>query len=139
MSEKTLYQYVKLGMNVEFLNGIGTISILLGTSMVAFPNLTMNLPAARYPVRKVIEVIKSIFLQLEELDLQQSLKSAEPLRPMLDEMENFMASVPEQSQMGITLQDPFADQIVALAKNLAFAIRAETSAKLASVKDKEAK
>ncbi len=129
MDQKTLYQYIKLGMNLEYLSGIGTVSILLGTSMVAFPNLTTNLPGVRYSVKNVIETLRSLLAQLDDLDLPRSLEAAAPVQPMLQEMEQFMSQVPPQQQPQITLQDPFADRLVAIARQLSLVVRQEASEK----------
>jgi hypothetical protein len=132
MDQKTLYQYIKLGMNLEYLNGIGTNSILLATSMVGFPNLNANLPGTRYPVKKVIEVIASLLQQFKDLGLEKSLAAAAPLQPMLQEMQQFMSQVPPEQQPGISLLDPFADRIVANVRQLLVVVRGETGEKAAA-------
>lgn len=128
MEPKSLYQYVKLGMNIEYLRGISSVSILPATSMVAFPNLTENMPAGRFAVMHVVEVFKSVQLQLEELQLPRSLAAAKELQPMLAEMEAYLATVP--SPQGITLLDHFAEKIVGHTKDLVVAVKEETSAKM---------
>ncbi|MDA0285578.1 MAG: hypothetical protein O3B13_11255 [Planctomycetota bacterium] len=127
MDEKTLYQYIKLGMNLEYLNGIGTVSILLGTSMVAFPNLTMNLPGHRYPVKTVVETLRSLFAQLKDLGLEKSLATAEPALAMLQEMEQHMSKVPPERHLDIKLQDRFADRLTGIARQVSLVVRQETS------------
>ena len=131
MDQKTLYQYIKLGMNLEYLNGISTVSILLGTSMVAFPNLTGNLPGLRYSVKNVIETLRSLLAQRGDLGLERSLAAAAPVQPMLQEMEKFMSQVPPQQQPQITLQDGFADRLVAIARQLSLVVRQEASERTA--------
>ena len=123
MPQATAYQYVKLGSNLEFLQGLATASLMQTTSLVAFPRLTENLPAQRYSVAHVANTVKSLLVQLEEMGLAQSLRAAEPFRPMLAEMEDFLArqSKPRPAQ----LKDPFAERLLALAKDLAAAVRSE--------------
>jgi hypothetical protein len=123
MAQPTAYQYVKLGANLEFLRGISTASIMQTTSLVAFPNLMDNLPARRYPVMPVLGVLKATLVQLEEMGLEQSLRAAEPFRPMLKDMEDYLAQVAEPERA--YLNDVFAERLVALAKQLGSAVRTE--------------
>lgn len=127
MDEKTHYQYIKLGMNLEYLNGIGTISVLLGTSMVAFPHLSKNLPGERYAVKNVIEVLRALVVQLESLGLKQSLAALEPAREMMQSMERHLSRVPPEKILDIKLQDAFADRLVSIAKDVSLVVRQETS------------
>lgn len=127
MDEKTLYQYIKLGMNLEYLNGIGTISVLLGTSMVAFPHLSKNLPGERYAVKTVVEVLRALMVQLETLGLKQSLAAAEPAREMMQSMERHLRQVPQEKILDIKLQDAFADRLVSIARDISLVVRQETS------------
>ena len=53
MTQPTAYQYVKLGLNLEFLRGIATASVMQTTSLAAFPRLMENLSARRYSVMQV--------------------------------------------------------------------------------------
>lgn len=123
MAQPTAYQYVKLGMNLEYLRGINSVSILLGTSLVAFPHLMENLPAQRYGVLKVVELLRSVLIQLEELGLKQSLDAAAGFRSMLAEMEAFLAQTPQPA--GAILQDHFANKLAGLAKQVALAVKQE--------------
>jgi hypothetical protein len=123
MPQPTPYQYVKLGSNLEFLRGVSTASILQATSLAAFPGLLENLPNRRYSVANVVNVVKSLLVQLEEMGLHQSLRAAEPLRPMLKEMEEYQARLkPPQYAF---LNDPFAERLVAFSKQLGSAVRSE--------------
>jgi hypothetical protein len=85
--------------------------------------LLENLPNRRYAVLNVANVVKALLVQLEELGLQESLRVAESLRPMLQEMEDFQAGLkPPQYAF---LNDPFAERLIALAKQLGSAVRTE--------------
>jgi hypothetical protein len=123
MNQPTPYQYVKLGSNLEFLRGICTISIMQTTSLAAFPNLLENLPPQRYAVLRVVEAIRALLVQLEEMNLRQSLQVAEAFRPMLAEMENYLARV--KTPQTAYLTDPFAQRLVGVTKHVALAVRSE--------------
>ena len=123
MSSATNYQYVKLGMNLEYLRGTSSVSILLGTSLVAFPHLMENLPGNRYSVMKVVEVLRSLVIQLQELGLTRALAAAEPLRPMLAEMEAYISQTPTPE--GAILQDHFANKLADLAKQVSLVVKQE--------------
>jgi hypothetical protein len=117
------YQYVKLGSNLEFLRGLATVSVIQTTSLAAFPGLMENLPWQRYSVLGVVNVIKSLLVQLEAMGLEQSLRTAEAFRPMLAEMEDFLARQPKPQLARLT--DPFAERLVALSKVVGSAVRSE--------------
>ena len=71
----------------------------------------------------VVNVMKSLLVQLEEMGLAQSLREAEAFRPMLAEMEDYLA---RQSNPQLAhLTDPFAERLVALSKHLGSAVRSE--------------
>ncbi len=65
MRQPTTYQYVKLASNLEFLRGLATVSVIQTTSLAAFPELMENLSAQRYSVLNVVNVLKSLLVQLE--------------------------------------------------------------------------
>jgi len=126
MPQPTPYQYVKLGSNLEVLRGIATISVMQTTSLAACPCLMENLSAQRYSVLHVANVIKSLLVQLEEMGLIHSLNVAEAFRPMLAEMEKFLST--QAAPQNAKLNDPFAERLVALSKQLGSAIRSELAA-----------
>ncbi len=123
MSQVTKYQYVKLGMNLEYLRGLSTASVALTSSLAAYPNLAANLPAQRSDASKVISVIKSLLIQLEELGAMQSLAAAGELRPMVAQMEAYLSEAP--AARTIVLQDGFANQIVGVAKAVSLVLKQE--------------
>ena len=125
--DATLYQYVRLGMNLEYLRGIATVSIMQSGSMAEFPQLMANLPAQRYNVLTVVGAIKALLMQLETLGLTESAAAAEPLKPMCAEMEQALAQVRIQSDL--TLRDHFADKLVVIAKTVSLAVKEETAKK----------
>ena len=57
------------------------------------------------------------------MGLAQSLGAAEPFRPMLAEMEDYLARQPKPELA--QLNDPFAERLVALSKQLGSAVRSE--------------
>jgi hypothetical protein len=123
MAQATAYQYVKLGSNLEFLRGLATVSVMQTTSLAAFPGLLENLPARCYSLPGLVNVVKSLLVQLEEMGMQRSLAVAEAFRPMLAEMDGYLArqTKPELAH----LNDPFAERLVALAKVVGSAVRSE--------------
>jgi hypothetical protein len=121
--QPTAYQYVKLGANLEFLRGVCTVSIMQTTSLAAFPNLMDNLPTRRFSVVRVLEAVTAVLIQLEEMKLEQSLRIAEAFRPMVKDMEDYLRHA--QKPQLARLNDPFAEQLVALAKQVALAVRNE--------------
>ena len=123
MAQATAYQYVKLGGHLEFLRGICTVSVMQTTSLAACPNLLENLPARRYSVLRVVEAVKSLLFLLEEMKLGQSLAAAGGFRPLLQEMETFLAT--QKRPEGAFVQDPFAERLVIVAKQVAGAVRQE--------------
>ena len=123
MPQPTAYQYVKLGSNVEYLRGISTTSVMQTTSLAASPHLLENLSTQRYSVSNVSSAVRSLLVQLEEMGLARSLGIAEPFRPMLKEMEDYLARLkPTQSAF---LNDPFAERLVALSQHVGSAVRSE--------------
>jgi hypothetical protein len=127
MSEPTAYQYAKLGSNLEFLSGISSVSLMQTTSLAAFPNLLGNLPAQRYSVQRVVEVLKSVLIQLEDMDLKASLEIAEHYRPMLKDMEEYLAKNPNPQTA--FLLDHFADRLVEISRHLTVALKQDLAAK----------
>jgi hypothetical protein len=123
MPQPTAYQYVKLGSNLEYLRGIATVSIMLTTSLAACPKLLANLPMTRYSVMQVAGVIRTLLAQLEEMGLAESLREAEPLCPMLKELEDYLSrqAKPELAR----LKDEFAERLIVLAITIGFAVRTE--------------
>ena len=123
MDPATAYQYVKLGANLEFLRGISTVSVMQTTSLAAWPSLLENLPTRRYSALRVVEAIKALLIQLEEMNLGRSLQVAEAFRLMLPEMENLLAQVkPPQTAC---LNDAFAQRLAVIAKHVVMAVRSE--------------
>ncbi len=123
MTQPTPYQYVKLGSNLEFLRGVSTVSVMQTTSLAAFPNLMENLSAGRFSLMHVVNALKSLLVQLEEMGLGESLRVAEAFRPMLKEMEEYMA---RQAQPQLAyLTDPFAERLIALSRQVGTAVRTE--------------
>ena len=127
MAAPTAYQYAKLGSNLEYLRGISSVSLMQTTSLVAFPHLLENLPAQRYSVRNVVEVVKSLLILLEEMQLDKSLEMAEHFRPMLAQMEEYIEKTPQPN--AAFLQDHFADRLVAIAKQVSMVLKPEVGEK----------
>ena len=127
MPATPLYQYVKLGMHVEYLRGIASVSIIPATSLVAFPNVMSNQPESRYSVAKVVEASRALLLQLESLGLKETLAAAAPLVPMVEEMEQALKAAPNRN--AVTLRDHFAERLVEIAKVVGLALKQETGSR----------
>jgi len=125
MNPRTLYQFVKLGMNVEYLRGASSVSIMPARSVAAFPRLVENLPPNRYPVAKVVETIKAVMVQLEDLGFDQTRAEAEQLRPLLEQMETYLHETGEKSPS--FMQDSFADKLVFCVNELLLTLKKEAS------------
>ncbi|OHB80460.1 MAG: hypothetical protein A2W31_16735 [Planctomycetes bacterium RBG_16_64_10] len=130
MQQPTAYQYVKLGMNLEYVRSIHSASILLGTSLVAFPHLMENLPGNRCSVERIIEVLRSLLIQLDEMGFTRTLAEAAAFRPMLARMEAYVSQTRDPA--GTILQDHFADDLVDIAKRVTAVLKQELAAPTAS-------
>jgi hypothetical protein len=128
MSHPANYEYVKLGMNLEYLRGMSTASIAVTANLTAFPNLAANLPAHRSEATQVIAVLTSVLIQLEEMGLPQSLAAAAEFRAMTAQMEAYIRQNPAPGPT--VLQDGFADKLVSVAKHVSLVLKQELSSHL---------
>ncbi len=126
MPQPTPYQYVKLGSNLEFLRGVCSVAMMQTTSLAGFPHLMANLPAGHYSVVRVVEAAKAVLIQLEELKFEKSLAAAEPFRAMLHEMEGYLGQA--KTPHGAYLNDPFAERLVELSKEVTAVLKQELAA-----------
>ena len=128
MSQATLYQFVKLGTHLEFLRGIASVSIIPGTSLVAWPALMNNQPATRYSVMKVVEAMKAVQIQLQALGLTQSLQEASNRwDPLLAQMEAALAGSAQGA--GVILRDEFANHLIEQTMIVIQAVKEETASR----------
>jgi len=125
MPMPTGYQYAKLGSNLEYLRGICSISLAQTENLAAFPDLMENLPAQRYLVVNVVEVLRSLLVQLQELQLPLSSQAAGPFHPMLTQMENFLSK--SSTPRTASLNDAFAQRLIVVAKQVILAARRDLS------------
>jgi len=123
--ETTRYQFVKLGMHLEYLRGIGSISVMQSGSLAEFPHLLENMPGSRYSVLNVVQTIRAVLAQFEVLELKQSQEAAAPWLPMLGEMEQALGQSRVQAE--VTLRDHFAEKLVVIARTVSLAVKEETS------------
>ncbi|MFN0021834.1 MAG: hypothetical protein ACKVP0_26610 [Pirellulaceae bacterium] len=127
MQPTNQFQLAKLGAHVEYLRGIASVSIIPATSLVEFPQVMANQPETRFCVAKVVETIRALLLQLEEMQLTEAQAAAAPLCPMVQEMEQALAGAPNRN--AITLRDHFAERIVGHARLIGLALRQELSSR----------
>ena len=125
MHQPTGYQYAKLGSNLEYLRGICSISVEETIDLATFPDLAENLPMRRYLVVNVVQVLRSLLVQLQELQIPLSCRAAEPFRPMLKEMEDYLSKSP--TPRTACLNDAFAQRLVVVAKQVILAARRDLS------------
>ncbi len=125
MADVSHYQFVKLGMNLEYLRGIASVSIMQATSLAEFPAILDNQPESRFRVANVVNIIRALLIQLETLGLTESRAAAAPLEPLLKEMETALAGSPYPQT--VTLRDHFAEKLIAHAKNVSLAVKEEAS------------
>ncbi len=123
MAESTAQIYYRLGTELEFLRGISSKSLTAPTSLSTFRNLTENLAVQRYTVRRVVQVLDSVLSALERLQLAQAVEAAKSWRPMADEMREYLRK--SEKPDTAVLQDPFADQLVAIARHVAAKLEAD--------------
>ena len=125
---QTLYQFAKLGMHMEYLRGIASVSIIPGTSLVAWPSLMDNQPGTRYAVKNVVEAIRAVKIQLESLGLTATLEQAKASwDSMLADMEAALAQAPQPQS--VILRDEFANALIDQVKIVSQALKEETSSR----------
>ena len=78
----------------------------------------------------VVEVLRSLLVQLQELQLPLSCQTAAPFQPMLKEMEGFLATSP--APRTVRLNDAFAEQLIVVAKQVILAARRDLSVPILS-------
>jgi hypothetical protein len=125
MKQSTGYQYAKLGSNLEYLRGICSVSLTPTASLKEFPDLRENVPTQRYLVANVVEVLRSLLVQVQQMNLPASQVAAQGLIPMLKEMEEFLGL--SESSRAVFLDDAFAQRLVVLAKQVILAARHDLS------------
>lgn len=128
---KPLYRYIKLGMNIEFLRGISSVSVMPNDELVAFPRLVGNLAPNRYAVINVVETLRSVFIQLDELDLTKTRDEARQLEPLLQQMEEYLAQNEDPTKA--FMNDGFADKLVFFINELHLCLKTEAAAKMVNL------
>jgi hypothetical protein len=128
MPQLSHYQYVKLGMNLEYLRGVTSSSIKLTANLASFPELMENVPAQRFDATKVMAVIRSPLIQLEEMGLRETRSAADALAPMLTQVETYINENPTSSS--IVLQDGFANKLVSVAKQTSLVLKQELASRV---------
>ncbi len=117
-------QYLKLGINIEYLRGITSITSEARSPLLDVPYIFENQTGRRYSAIKVVAVLKSLLAILEELDLKKALDAAAEFRIMLAEVETYLGKHPNPPI--VTLQDPFANTLVEVAERVLIAVREDT-------------
>lgn len=123
MAESTAHRYYKLGSELEYLRGLSSKSLTVPAELSAFHNLSENVPSRRYAVRHVVDVLGSVLARLEQMELVKPLAAAAELRGMLPQMQDYLGKLSKPDIA--VLQDPFAERLVAVCKQVVAAVEAE--------------
>jgi len=102
--------FLKLGQRAEYLRGISSVSIMRAPELQNFPILLENDPYRRYAVHRVVENLDGFLAQLGELKLTKSAAAAEPLRPMLKEMQEALKQSAQPND--VILRVPWASRFI---------------------------
>jgi hypothetical protein len=102
--------YLKLGLRAEYLRGISSVSIQRSADLQNYPILLENDPYRRYAVHRVVENLDGFLKQLGEMRLTKSAEAAEPLRPMLKEMQTALQQSAQPND--VILRDPWASRFI---------------------------
>jgi hypothetical protein len=114
---------LKLGLHLEYLRGINSISAATQADVRHLPFLLENQTALRYGAKKVVAVLRSLLEQLERLKWPKSLEAAAEFRPMLAEVDAFLKTSLDPET--VTLLDHFANSLVRIAENVLAEVRKE--------------
>lgn len=123
MASAEASRILKLGLHLEYLRGIVSSYGGRPAGIDHFPYLRENEPAVRFAANKVAAVLRSLFAELKELKFTRTLETAEEFRPMLGEVESFLARSSDPHT--IYLQDHFADSLVRIAEKVLATLREE--------------
>ena len=124
-TDRRLYPLIKLGMHIEYLRSICSVSIIPAQTLVQHRALVDNLPAQRFDVQRIVEATKALLVLLDEAQLQQTRQVAEGFVPMLREMEQYLQNTPGPA--ATLLNDPFAERLVHQAQLVSAALKSEAS------------
>jgi len=114
---------LKIGLHLEYLRGINSVSAATRNDVGQFPYLLENQTALRYGAQKVVAVLKSLLDLLEKMKWQKALEAAKEFRPMLAEVETFLKKSAEPET--VTLLDHFSNNLVRIAENVLAEVRKE--------------
>jgi hypothetical protein len=134
MEPQTLYRYIKLGMTMEYLSGISSVSIMPHQSLAAFPRLVENLAPNRYSVERVLEALRALRIQLEELGLERAATEADQFQPLVEQLETYLRQ--HAASSASFMNDSFADKLLFFARQLQLTLKKEASGKWASFADR---
>jgi hypothetical protein len=115
--------YLKLGLHLEFLRGMNSFSARTQNDIGQFPYLLDNQAPLRFTAPRIIPVVKSLLQLLERLRLTKSLEIAGQFRPMIAEVEAFIANNPNPES--VTLHDHFAEKMIGIAEEVLAEVRKE--------------
>jgi len=114
---------LKIGLHLEYLRGINSVSAVTRNDVSQLPYLLENQTSLRYGAQKVVAVLKSLLDLLEKRNWPKALEAAKEFRPMLAEIEAFLKKSAEPAS--VTLLDHFANNLVRIAENVLVEARKE--------------
>ena len=117
---------LKIGLHLEYLRGINSVSAVTRNDVSQLPYLLENQTSLRYGAQKVVAVLKSLLDLLEKRNWPKALEAAKEFRPMLAEIEAFLKKSAEPAS--VTLLDHFANNLVRIAENVLVEARKEYEA-----------
>ena len=123
MSPANASDFLKLGLQLEYLRGANSASAVTKNDVAQFPYLLDNQAQFRYAAKKVAAVIGSLVALLEKLKLTEALAKAGEYRPMLAEVEAYLAQNADPE--AVILNDHFIDKIVRIAESVLADVKKE--------------
>ena len=116
---------IRLGMLIEYLRGISSVSISTTAVLDDLPELNANFAGNRYRVLDVAAVVREVIETLEKFELEETLAVIGDLGEKLQEMEGFLNETSDPE--GAFLLNPFANDIVAFANAIGDAVITEVA------------
>ena len=116
---------IRLGMLIEYLRGISSVSVTATTILDDLPELNANFAGNRYRVVDVAEVVEEVIDTLEKFECEETLAVLGDLGEKLGEMKEYLAST--ESADDAFLLNPFANDIISIANQIGDTILEEAA------------
>ena len=116
---------IRLGMLIEYLRGISSVSVTATTLLDDLPELNANFAGNRYRVMDVAEEVKELIDILEKYECEDTLAVVGDLGEKLKQMEEYLSSSPSADEA--FLLNPFANDLIAIANEVGDKIMEEAA------------